>query len=692
MPKPNRPWWIAGLLAAASSVSGLGSVVINELMYHPPDDRDDLQYIELFNAGDEEADLSGWRFEKGVRAEIPSGVVLAPGDYLVLARNPEVLARAHPGLDRALWRFEGRLSHGGEKVVLLDAAGTAVDEVNYDDRAPWPVSPDGQSPSLERICATAGSGPENWAPSRMPELKGLAGTPGRVNDSAQEHLPPVVEDVAASPQWPEAGAPVRVVAQVADAEDLTDVDLVYWTAGPEGESQKKMKPMRRSGAEGASARYEATVSAAPQGQLLRFRILAVNGAGARRAHPHVDEARPALAVATRPDVESASVPIGRMIRVSPSRGSRKYSRGGRDRSRGDDAFIYKGPSDPGPTLYDYVGIVDRPAGVKARFRKDQTLGGLRTVNIIFESQPRHVIAEHLSYELFRRAGVPTPESGFIRIHSNGRPAGYHLLVEQPNAAFLRRTEQDDGGSLYKLLWYGRSLESKFEKKLRLEEGHEDLVEALNGLRVRDLTQRWAFIQNKIDVDEFAAYFAVNMCISNWDGFFNNYFVYHDIEDSGKWRIFPWDEDKTWGDFDGAPRDYSWHTMPLTFGMDGAQRQGGSFLDRFRGRNSWGRNSWWRPPGEFSGPLLATPPFRARFLSLLDDLLKTTFTPEVFDPVFDAVESSLGGEVLYRARIRQRDPNRALSAFQDHMASFRRQLRLRRAFLIEEIRKERSSQR
>jgi len=33
-------------------------VVINELMYHPPGEREDLQYIELFNGGAETVDLS----------------------------------------------------------------------------------------------------------------------------------------------------------------------------------------------------------------------------------------------------------------------------------------------------------------------------------------------------------------------------------------------------------------------------------------------------------------------------------------------------------------------------------------------------------------------------------------------------------------------------------------------------------
>jgi len=38
---------------------GLADVVINEVMYHPPGDRDELQFIELANSGTAPVDLSG---------------------------------------------------------------------------------------------------------------------------------------------------------------------------------------------------------------------------------------------------------------------------------------------------------------------------------------------------------------------------------------------------------------------------------------------------------------------------------------------------------------------------------------------------------------------------------------------------------------------------------------------------------
>lgn len=157
----------------------------------------------------------------------------------------------------------------------------------------------------------------------------------------------------------------------------------------------------------------------------------------------------------------------------------------------------------------------------------------------------------MAYELYRRAGVPSPYSEHIRIWRDGRLQGYHLLVEQPNKAFLERNQRDPDGNLYKLLWYGQSIIEKHEKKTNLSSGHDDLMKLIEGLNRNTGRQQWELIQAQFNLEEVCNYFAVNMCIQNWDGFFNNYYAYHDLKAGGKWEIIPWDEDKTWGGYDGA---------------------------------------------------------------------------------------------------------------------------------------------
>ncbi len=63
------------------------NVVLNEIYYDPPDKSVPAEYIELFNAGDAPADLSGWSFSDGVEFQFDLGTMLADGEYLVVAQD-----------------------------------------------------------------------------------------------------------------------------------------------------------------------------------------------------------------------------------------------------------------------------------------------------------------------------------------------------------------------------------------------------------------------------------------------------------------------------------------------------------------------------------------------------------------------------------------------------------------------------
>ena len=279
--------------------------------------------------------------------------------------------------------------------------------------------------------------------------------------------------------------------------------------------------------------------------------------------------------------------------------------------------------------------------------------------------------------------MPAELTEHVRLWVDGQPLGYHLLVEQPNKSFLIRNRRDDSGHLYKLIWYGDDVIGKHEKKTPLNEGHDGLLAAIEGLNETRGTAQWAFIQKHFNVEEFINYFAVNMCLQNWDGFFNNYFAYHDTGGTGRWEIYPWDEDKTWGDYDGASSKYDWYEMPLTFGMNGAQPptvRRGFFFGR-------GAPMWWREPGYFSGPMLANPQFRQRFLARLREVCTTIFTEERMFPLIDDLGRRLEAEVPVRAEVQGDDPTEALAQFRADLQSFRNQVINRRKFILTELDKE-----
>ena len=131
--------------------------MINEIMYHPPDGRELTAFVELFNRSEQDIDISGFRFNRGVSYTFEEGTVLASGAYLAIAADPETLRAAHEapgegwGTLPIVGPFEGELSNKGELLRLVDTLGTPVDEVRYHDGGLWPKWADGGGSSLELL-------------------------------------------------------------------------------------------------------------------------------------------------------------------------------------------------------------------------------------------------------------------------------------------------------------------------------------------------------------------------------------------------------------------------------------------------------------------------------------------------------------------------------------------------------------
>jgi hypothetical protein len=647
-------------------------VVINEIMYHAPLDLDELQYIELFNRGTAEVDLSGWSFTKGVTFVFPDKTRLAAGGYLVVCRNRQMVLANYGRNIPIVGEFTGKLSHRGEKIELSNSAGNVVDMVKYKDHGRWPMGPDGYSASLERICPFAASDdPANWAGSILPAFEKPGGTPGRRNDNFSTNLPPVITKAECSS--PRPGQPITVTANVADAGSVTEVSLLWRIAKPGGETGESVVPMKRMDGDDHSGTYQAALPALPAYKLVRWRIKAVNSQGTIRLAPALTDPRPAYSFSTYVNTNTARIGFAYVLNVGPpqSKSETKVWNGQvfqvpTDPTRGNAAFIYAPPDGGEVVTYDYVRVRPRKGGFKAHFAKDQTFKGMSGINVIFENSPRWLLSEPMAYELYRLAGVPACLTEHVRTWEDGRPIGYQLLIEQPNKSFLARNKRDDRGYLYKVNYWQQGLVGQHGKRSRRATTSDDLVALHSGLTGKSGAAQWEFIQQNFNVEEFTGYYAVNMCIQNWDGFFNNYYLYHDAEGTGKWEMYPWDEDKTWGDYDGASSSYNWYSMPLTFGMSEGRDGGGG--------GGWGGGGWWRPPGWFSGPLLANVQFRRAFLSRLKDVCTQSFTEEKMIPLIDAMERRLEPEI----------PDDARDRFHRDIQSLRNQVKNRRKFILQAI--------
>ncbi|MDA0813268.1 MAG: CotH kinase family protein, partial [Verrucomicrobia bacterium] len=336
------------------------------------------------------------------------------------------------------------------------------------------------------------------------------------------------------------------------------------------------------------------------------------------------------------------------------------------RPQGSSALVYTDPKTGKTKLFDFINIVPRKSGYKVRLHKDRTLDGMSTINVIFESDEATCINEALAFDLYRAAGSAGQRAGFLRLAIDGKLVGYHLWFEQANGAFFRQNKIDDNGNLYKVTWQGghsvseftpedklpkrrQDIVRRYEKKSNLHDGYDDLIELVEALEQSegDGEKMWQVIEERFDVENAINYFAVNSLLSHWDGFFNNYFLYHDAK-RDKWMLFPFDQDSTWSQRMGDVESLS--TMPLNYGSEEAVRGGGGF-----GR---GGNGWWRDGGEISKPLLANSEFKKRFQSRLHELAQTVFNEEDFGQRIGNVESMLKDEVALRAAERGSDSDAA----------------------------------
>lgn len=193
----QHPAQTSNSLGTANLGPRVGSVVINEIGYHPSEG--DAEFIELKNVTSDPLPLydpnnpgNTWRLN-GVGFSFPVGTEIPANGLIILsAVDPDSFRTRHAiGQDvQVLGPYSGILQDDGERLQLQrpDApdAGPAgesivpfivVDEVRYNDTEPWPAAADGFGPSLERIGALVyGNDPINWRASPG------AASPGLDND------------------------------------------------------------------------------------------------------------------------------------------------------------------------------------------------------------------------------------------------------------------------------------------------------------------------------------------------------------------------------------------------------------------------------------------------------------------------------------------------------------------------------
>lgn len=301
-----------------------------------------------------------------------------------------------------------------------------------------------------------------------------------------------------------------------------------------------------------------------------------------------------------------------------------------------------------------------------------------------------VMAEPLALEFYRAAGMPASLTDFVEVVMDGSPLGFHLLIEQPNSAFLHRNGITDGGDIFKYLWFEKGIAGQHEKKNNPHRNHDDLLKFIERLSKTSGSRSSGTSSRRSSRPGGHQSLRREHAALPLGRVHEQLLRLPRVPRHGKWMIFPWDQDKTWGVYDGMPDDEVFATLPLGYGRTGdtppgwtKDRPPRNFFETMNVRGS----EWWRPPAFSSGPLLSNPYFRRHYVARIKELLETQFTEEKLFPRLDAMQGQVEEAVKRRARLRREDEAAAAETFSRNMASFRKFVKERRHFLLaqEELR-------
>lgn len=153
--------WVEGAFVLTVQPKPRG-IVINEIHYNGAVNTVRNSFIELYNDGTTTVNLVGWRISGGVDYLFPAGTSMAPGAYLLVAEDPATMTSYYGRTTLGPWNNAlitypdgstetSGLSNDGDTVRLRNAANQVVDEVDYENRSPWPAEGNGEGSSIELI-------------------------------------------------------------------------------------------------------------------------------------------------------------------------------------------------------------------------------------------------------------------------------------------------------------------------------------------------------------------------------------------------------------------------------------------------------------------------------------------------------------------------------------------------------------
>ncbi len=470
-------------------------------MYHPVLEQsfeDNHEFVELYNAEDEDVDLSGWTLDDGIKFTFPEETTISAGGFVIVAKNREMLLSEYE-IDPAIvfGDYQKQLGNGGDTIVLSDADESLVESVTYDDEAPWPIAADAlgagqrwlapeilpleqyqfRGRSLERLSYAHDSIlPSNWAASPL-----TGPSPGQPNSAAADFdssslLPVIAETIVVTEDgtenWPIGGdAPAEITLAVATNDAITSIVepvVEYYiddvTAVGEPTSIVAMS-------ETDNGMYSAILPGQPENTVVRYRILHTLDGAEIPLSPRPEDPFQWHGYFVEPTVSSDTtryhlfIPPDAWTRLwdniidgrvdngvpNPTWNDREPAVFAQDGHVYDVQVRYQGSRfnrTKGRDLSSWTAPgPDRPSTVKAlswriAFPRYKPFDERRVVTLNKLNQGCPGYSAQVGFSLFQAAGVPASNTRYIRFHINGDYYHYMQELEHVDEDLLERYHEE----------------------------------------------------------------------------------------------------------------------------------------------------------------------------------------------------------------------------------------------------------
>ncbi len=212
-------------------------------------------------------------------------------------------------------------------------------------------------------------------------------------------------------------------------------------------------------------------------------------------------------------------------------------------------------------------------GLKVDFNyyKDQKFMGMKKLVFNNSFADPSLMRDMVAYQLFKDAGMPSPEASFVDLWIGGEHLGIYQMVEPIDGEFVEKYFPDDKaadvkGDLYKvelfnhLGWQGANPSAY--KGIRLKTNKETLGTPEEGVALitfLDTLNNGSNPLEHVDTELMTRYLAALVLTGNMDSYIgstaNNYYLYHHVTQDA-FTMLPWDFNLgfgTFGNFDfGGP--------------------------------------------------------------------------------------------------------------------------------------------